>query len=253
MTHLVLSGGGTRGVLAHAGAVQYLLDHRVPIHGIAGTSAGALVAYVTALGYDPATIAEDLLGNQTLARFRPHRRRGLWAAYPHNRILEALQALHRTPFKHTLQVRTSNLATRTEHIWRSDQHPHAPWSHVVLASMAIPFVFMPVRIHGQDHVDGGLASNFPLDAWAPHPTTGLYVTGDTPANNPTDTRSYVQRIVDVAINANVREDIDDTTPSTTRIIRLKGHGSSLNFGISARDARTLIQWGYRSMERQWTQ
>ena len=49
---LALSGGGIRGI-AHAGALKALEDNGIKIDVIGGTSAGALVASLYALGYSP--------------------------------------------------------------------------------------------------------------------------------------------------------------------------------------------------------
>jgi predicted acylesterase/phospholipase RssA/CRP-like cAMP-binding protein len=49
---LVLSGGGVRG-FGHAGVLQALHEHRVPVDVICGTSAGALVGGQFAMGWTP--------------------------------------------------------------------------------------------------------------------------------------------------------------------------------------------------------
>ncbi len=49
---LVLSGGGARGV-AHIGVIKALEQMRIPIHGIVGTSMGAVVGGLYASGYSP--------------------------------------------------------------------------------------------------------------------------------------------------------------------------------------------------------
>jgi hypothetical protein len=53
---LALGGGFARGI-AHAGVLQVLERHRIPIHCIAGISAGAIVAAAYASGTTPAEIA----------------------------------------------------------------------------------------------------------------------------------------------------------------------------------------------------
>ena len=49
---LALSGGGIRGV-AHAGALKAFEDNKIPIDVIGGTSSGALISSLYALGYSP--------------------------------------------------------------------------------------------------------------------------------------------------------------------------------------------------------
>ena len=49
---LALGGGGARGA-AHVGALTVLHQHKIPIHQIAGTSAGAVVGAMYAATLDP--------------------------------------------------------------------------------------------------------------------------------------------------------------------------------------------------------
>ena len=49
---LALSGGGIRGI-AHAGALKALEDNNIKIDIIGGTSSGALIASLYAMGYSP--------------------------------------------------------------------------------------------------------------------------------------------------------------------------------------------------------
>lgn len=54
---LVLSGGGAKGI-AHIGVIQALEDNEIPIDYITGTSMGAIVGGLYAIGYSPAEMLE---------------------------------------------------------------------------------------------------------------------------------------------------------------------------------------------------
>src|SRR5688572_26615551 len=54
---LVLSGGAARGV-AHIGVIEVLAEHSIPIHMVAGCSAGALVGALMAAGVSPQGLHE---------------------------------------------------------------------------------------------------------------------------------------------------------------------------------------------------
>ncbi len=58
---LVLSGGGAKGV-AHVGVIKYLLEKKIPVDLVVGTSMGALVGSLFSLGYT-AYQMEDLMTN----------------------------------------------------------------------------------------------------------------------------------------------------------------------------------------------
>ena len=69
---LALSGGGIRGI-AHAGAIKALEDNGIKIDAIGGTSSGALISSLYALGYPPYYIyilfkryAKDIVGMNTV-------------------------------------------------------------------------------------------------------------------------------------------------------------------------------------------
>src|SRR5262245_22656411 len=52
---LALSGGGALG-LAHIGVLKYFEENRIPVHLIAGTSMGGLVAGLYATGHDSGSL-----------------------------------------------------------------------------------------------------------------------------------------------------------------------------------------------------
>jgi len=93
--YLVFEGGGARGV-AHVGALQAVEDNGFTIVGVAGTSAGALVAVLVALGFEAVDIIDPddpynniitaldatptgLLGSKDWKEFQHLRGRGKWA------------------------------------------------------------------------------------------------------------------------------------------------------------------------------
>lgn len=56
---LVLSGGGARGI-AHIGVIKALEDNNIPVDYVTGTSMGAIVGSLYAMGYSPDDIAAVL-------------------------------------------------------------------------------------------------------------------------------------------------------------------------------------------------
>ena len=60
---LVMSGGGARG-LAHVGVIKALEENNIPIDYVAGTSMGAIVAAMYAMGYTPDEMMELLASKE---------------------------------------------------------------------------------------------------------------------------------------------------------------------------------------------
>jgi predicted acylesterase/phospholipase RssA len=158
-TGLALSGGGARG-FAHIGVLRALEEARVPIDLVAGTSMGAMIAAVHALGYG----AGEMLDRCRLwTKQRPWTdatlpiasisggrrvRRANAALFGDARIEDAW-----LPFACV----TSNLTRAT-----ADVHSAGPLSLLVLASNSAPGLAPPVFYRDEVHVDGGLMDNLPL-------------------------------------------------------------------------------------------
>jgi NTE family protein len=158
---VALSGGGVRG-FAHLGILRVLEEENVPVHLMAGTSMGGLVAGLYAAG-----VSLDRL--ETFAReaglrdlISPDReRRGL---LDHDRMAPLLADLLGDP-EFTFEgarIPVTLLAVDLERceLVCLDRGPLIP---ALLATSAFPMVFSPVHHQGRWLVDGGVANNLPVD------------------------------------------------------------------------------------------
>ncbi len=158
---LALSGGGARG-FAHIGVLRALQEAGVPVDLVAGTSMGAMIAAVHALGYAPDAVLdrcrawtrERPWGDFTLplaSIVRGRRvRRALTTLLGHGRIEDLW-----LPFACV----TANLTRATV-----DVHAAGPLAQLVLASNSVPGLAPPVYHLGEVHVDGGVMDNLPVAA-----------------------------------------------------------------------------------------
>jgi len=156
---LALSGGGARG-FAHIGALMALCEAGVPVDLVAGTSMGAMIAAVHALGHAPDAILE---------RCRAWTREQPWSDYTlplasivrGRRMRRALTNLLGNARIEDLWLPcaciTSNLTRAT-----ADAHTKGPLVHLVLASNSVPGLAPPVYYLGDVHVDGGVMDNLPV-------------------------------------------------------------------------------------------
>ena len=156
---LALSGGGARG-FAHIGVLRALHEAGVPVDVIAGTSMGAMIAAVHALGHAPDVI---------LDRCRAWTRERPWGDYTlplapivrGRRVRRALVNLLGDAQIEDLWLPyaciTSNLTRAT-----ADAHTEGPLVHLVLASNSVPGLAPPVYHLGDVHVDGGVMDNLPV-------------------------------------------------------------------------------------------
>jgi NTE family protein len=156
---LALSGGAARGI-AHVGVVRALVENKIPIDFIAGTSAGSLVAGAYAAGMPVDEIAEfgralrwRDIGRMTMSRMGVQSNERL-EQYLRERLpvtrFEELQ----TPFAAV----ATDLKTGTAVVLR-DQGD-VPFA--IRASCAIPGWYVPVADEeGRQLVDGGLVAVIP--------------------------------------------------------------------------------------------
>jgi NTE family protein len=189
---LVLGGGGARGA-AHIGVLEELERLRVPVHCVAGTSMGALVAGAWVAGRSPAEMREalraadwnemfldgagdaelDLRARRLRQRFLPGSETGIVdggavsppALVQGQRIKFFLNALVRAetgePLIEQLPIPLSIIATDIgtgERIVMRD----GPLTEAMRASMAVPGLLAPFTWRGRKLVDGGLVDNLPV-------------------------------------------------------------------------------------------
>lgn len=156
---LVLSGGGARG-FAHLGVIRALQEAGVPIDMIAGTSFGAIVSGLFALGWSLEKITKEFRFNRSeLLRDMTLPMTSLFSG---KKMARALRVFFGDTFIEDLQIPffcvSSNL-TRAE----IKVHQSGPLWQSIQASNAAPGIFPPVVLGGDLHVDGALLSNLPAD------------------------------------------------------------------------------------------
>lgn len=192
---LVLSGGGALGY-AHIGVLDVLEEMQVPVDCVVGASMGALVGGAWAAGVSPATIGAAVAATDIAALFdddpprtdiTQHLKRddylplfdmsfglnhgqiqlpaGASAGYKIELFLRRLLGLPAaragldfdrlpTPYR--------AVATDLEN-GRSRVFADGDLARVMRASMSLPGVLTPVELDGRLYIDGGIASNLPVD------------------------------------------------------------------------------------------
>lgn len=190
---LVLSGGGATG-LAHIGVIKALEENNIPIDFITGTSAGALVGSMYAIGFSPAEMEAYVLSDdfQKMSNgqlradqhflFREEDPNGSMFSFSFSKDSILKKSLP-TNFNSSSFLEfemLKNLGTvsasvdhfdslfvpfrcvaseivNEECIVFEDGHLNA----AVRASMTFPFYIKPIHVDGELLFDGGLYNNFP--------------------------------------------------------------------------------------------
>jgi NTE family protein len=166
---LVMSSGFF-GFFAHCGVLQALLEAGLRPAGVAGSSAGALVAGMWAAGLEPADIRSELSALRRedfwdpgvgLGPLLPARGEGLGPGLLRGgRFRRKLEALipGRTfgQCRAPLSVSAFDLRDRRTRVL-DQSAPRFPLAPAIHASCAVPGLFQPVWLEGRPLVDGGVA------------------------------------------------------------------------------------------------
>jgi NTE family protein/lysophospholipid hydrolase len=158
---LALSGGGAR-AFAHVGVLRALEEARIPIDLVGGTSMGAMVASLHALGLDAREIARTLWDE--FVRMKPHRdyTLPLVGLNPGRKFERSVRAMFGEARIEDLWLDcfcvSTNLTTAEMAV-----HTHGPVWRALRASCALPAIGVPTVVHGQVFVDGGIVNNLPGD------------------------------------------------------------------------------------------
>ena len=155
---LALGGGFARGI-AHAGLLRAFQRHRIPIHCVAGVSAGAVVAAAYASGTTADEIADvgRSMRFSDVGRWRPGRL-GLVSSAAMTGFLGRLLKTDRfEDMRVPLGVLATDLSTGEPIIFSTAGSVVDP----VRASCAYPGLFQPVQSQGRLLVDGAMSMCVP--------------------------------------------------------------------------------------------
>lgn len=156
----VLGGGAARG-LAHIGIMKAFYEKGIMPDAIAGTSMGAIVGSLLAVGMHPAEIEEEVkkIKLYRLIDFKISKA-GLLSG---DKIFEYLKKYLGTKTferaKIPLRICAVDIESGKYEIFQKGRILSA-----VRASMSIPGIFLPVKYKGRLYVDGGLINNLPINA-----------------------------------------------------------------------------------------
>ena len=231
---LVLSGGGAKG-MTHIGIIRALEENNIPIDYITGTSMGAIIGSLYAMGYSPDDM-EALLRSEDFKRWYSGKVEPKYAYYFKKSIPTPEFFNIRFDFKDSLNVKPQlptsmvnpiqmnlvfvELFARATAACDGDfDRLFVPFRCIasdvynkrqivlgkgdlgdaVRASMSFPFVFKPIEIDSVLAYDGGIYNNFPTDVMRDdfHPDI---IIGSVVATNPTkpkenDLMSQIENMV----------------------------------------------------------
>ena len=281
---LVCKGGGVKGI-ALVGALLYFEECGYIWKKVAGTSVGAIVASLVAVGYtakeiydimlkidyhkfaDKNTLQSILLIGPAIYLFYS---KGIHAGdYVENFLSEKFEQKGKKYFKDIYENGESKLKVIASDVTRHklivlpddlvDYNINPMKFEIAKAvrmSLSIPFFFEPVILNKKGNpsyiVDGGLLSNFPI--WIfdvsdrPRwPTFGLnlYNNVQNSNSNPHGLISYLMDVIETSLSTS--EEIYFKDCDCVRIVNIPTLGiSTINFDITKEEMTSLFNSGYNS-------
>ncbi len=214
---LVMSGGGARG-LAHIGVIKALEENNIPIDYVAGTSMGAIIASLYAMGYTPEEM-EEIIASEKFKRWYSGKmsKDDIFYFRRNEERPDILNLKIETKDSIRLVMPTLNLIDPTQmnlgfleifsaanaacksnfdslmvpfrcvasDVYNKKQiiYSDGDLSDAVRASMTFPFVFKPIKKDSILVYDGGIYNNFPADVMQ-HDFTPDFIIGSVVSKNP---------------------------------------------------------------------
>ena len=157
---LVLGGGAARGD-AHIGVIKVLVENKIPIHCIAGTSSGALFGALFSGGMNPYDMAKQ--ARQTdwmkLVSFKLSLAGPVLGVGIEKLVIDNIGNKNIEDLRIPLTIIATDLKTGERVVIN-----HGNIAKAVHASSAIPGVFSPVQFQGRLLADGLVVDNVPVEA-----------------------------------------------------------------------------------------
>lgn len=262
---LVLSGGGIRGI-AFLGAIYALEELNVlrNIETFAGTSVGALIAFLLVIGYTPMELMQFIM-TISLGQLKSIKISLFMEDYglnSGNQLLELLIGLIRKKninpkitfkelyekTKKTLIMTSVNINRKSVEYFSCKTHPDLSVVQAVRMSISIPFVFTPVKYNECYYVDGGCIDNFPISQFDGNENEliGICLVENT------DVKEEIKTIYDYSVNV-INSLVNGITETTIRnyknnVIKIViDNINSIDFDLSSDKKFSLFSKGYQSV------
>jgi len=257
--NLVFEGGGVKGI-ALVGALKKFEEAGVNAVGVAGTSAGSVVAALYAAGYSSDDM-KDLLTKTSFSDFLDAswpKWFGLWhnfGLYRGRRLYAWVYDLLRkkgvTNFrdaKRELVVIASNLTSKEILVFNKVENPSVAIAEAVRMSSGIPLFFHAYKWGESLVVDGGLLSNYPVWAFANSklPTFGFKLVSDAGGKVPEPPNSfpaYLSSLLSTMLDAHDKK--DERVLGADRTVHIPtGSIATTNFSLTQAEKDSLYNSGY---------
>ncbi len=270
---LVLSGGSTKGIIT-LGALQFAYDNYLlnNIKTYIGTSAGAMISYLLAIGYTPIEIIVYICKNQLMEKMQHFNIVAMIngsGAVSFNNISENLEKMTiekigylptmkdlKNNFGKTLICITYNLTEDKSEYISPDNYPELPCLIALRMSANLPLIFETFKYGNCFYIDGGIYDNFGINIGdnIGKKVLGILLGSKDNSNfnkyPDMDILEFIYKIMFIPISNNIESKLQNISEKC-KIIKLNYDKLKFfNFNVNSKLKLDLFSYGYSEMKRQ---
>lgn len=203
---LALGGGAAKGA-AHLGVLKAIHEQNLELQAIAGTSVGAIIAALYAFGktLDEIFAIAENISLSHVSGFTLKKKGFSTTERLEKLLIEHLGDVNIEDARIPLAIVASNIRTGKKQVFTQGSLAKA-----VAASTAVPGLFVPVEIDGEEYVDGGLLENVPispLKRLGANTLIAVDLDGGDRFEAPQNVMDVLSNALDIAINHKTRQQL----------------------------------------------
>ena len=269
---LCITGSSAKGLLI-LGSLQYAYDNFMfnNINIYIGTSSGAIISYLLAIGYKPIEIISYICTNQLLEKIQHFnivamlQGRGACSFTPIQEQIEKMSISKigylptlkniKDRYNKTLIFSTHNLTLNKTEYLSYETYPDLPCITALRMSANLPLVFEKYKYGNSYYIDGGISDNFPIEI---ADKMGSKIFGiilsleekNFNQNLDIDAIEYIYKLMFIPILQRMKNKIENASENC-KIIQLSSGNSGSNFfdfNINTKQKLNMFSKGYQQMK-----
>ena len=271
---LVLSGGSSKGIII-LGALQYAYDNFLlnKVTNYIGTSIGAIICYLLAIGYTPIEIVIYICTNQLFEKIQHFNIVAMIngvGAISFNNIYEHLEKmtieklgyiptfldLKEKYLKNFICVTYNITEDKTEYL-SYENYPNLPCLIGLRMSANLPLIFENYKYGNSFYIDGGITDNFAIDIGDKigKKVLGILITSDSENfnNNPESSiLEFIYKLIFIPISQILEYKLKNISDEKCKIIKLcYDKIKFFDFNINSKTKLDFFSFGYENMKKEF--
>ena len=270
---LVLSGGSSKGIII-LGSLQYAYDNFLltKVTNYIGTSIGAIICYLLAIGYTPIEIAVYICINQLFEKIQHFNIVAMIngvGAISFNNIYEHLEKmtieklgyiptfleLKEKYSKNFICVTYNITEDKTEYI-SSENYPNLPCLIGLRMSANLPLIFENYKYGNSFYIDGGITDNFAIDIGDKigKKVLGILITSDSENfnNHPESSiLEFIYKLIFIPISQILEYKLKNISEKCKIIKLCYDKIKFFDFNINSKTKLDFFSFGYENMKKEF--